>query len=182
MTNRHLAFALCLICFISVFNFCFYISRPFARMNVDCFWGVTSCLINYFLKLFWGRHKYVGVCHRCIKMKDMLVPKEPLWYLEDWQYLHQQTVLGHGTSPHRLRSEGLRSLPRETHRVHYSVAVADYEMCGEFQKATVSITPPRTETSLDGATLYLCNSNRGVQAVSRFPKLVCIVIWTCSCR
>ncbi len=46
-------------------------------------------------------------------------------------------------------------------------------MCEEFQKASESRTPPRTQTSLDGATLSPCYSYHGVQTVPRLPELVC---------
>ncbi len=61
--------------------------------------------------------------------------------------------------------------------------LASDEMCEEFQKATLSRTPPRTQSSLDGATLSPCYSHHCVRAFPRLPEFICRgLLWTASCR
>ncbi len=68
------------------------------------------------------------------------------------------SVLGHGASSLGLRRRGIVSLSLERRQAGKTDSAASDEMCGEFQKATVSRTPPRTQTSLDGATLSFFTS------------------------
>ncbi len=72
------------------------------------------------------------------------------------QYRH---ILGHGAPSPRLRCTGIVPVSLERHQVDRTDAAASDVMCEELQKATVSSTPPRTQTALDGTTLSPCYSH-----------------------
>ncbi len=156
-----------------------YLSEVSNQLNSACLF------VNYQFRL--RKMKKVTCDKTCVVfLPDMAIDIKVLrWLAKDKTNTSNlsNSVLVHGASSSRLSRAGIVPLSPERHQVDWTDVAAGDEMCEVFQKAIVSRTPPRTQTSLDGATLLSCYSHHGVQAVRRLPELACGgVLWTASCR